>query len=328
LRGIPVSELLLVLRSGQLEDVERINALGIEPKRLAENLVSASLRQVFRYQFFHADLHPGNLIALPDNVIGFVDFGLCGELDETVRTRQISYLSAVYSGDIDRMFKALTEILIPSDQTDLNAFRRDFITETKTLARSARESEQNHAGTYADNDWSPIARYMMELMRVVNRNRLQVPTEILSMYRALLTAEMVARRLGAKEGLGTVGRQFFDKLQLEDALHSLKGENIQSILVSLLALLRDSPSQFRQILSELSEGRFTLNAHVSETPKAMRARNRCARLITTAILSVGIALLLTIPELPKPFGVSLVWPLWGALIFLYIWLFVQWRQLG
>ena len=54
---------------------------------------------------------------------------------------------------------------------------------------------------------------------------------------------------------------------------------------------------------------------------------RSSRLLATAILSVSVALLLTIPDLPAPLGVPLAWPVSGALIALYIWALIQWRRL-
>src|SRR5919201_1480666 len=76
--GIPLTELL---DAGAASD-------EVSLERLAENLIFATLTQVFRFRFFHADVHPGNVFALPGNRIGYVDFGLCDELDETLRERQ------------------------------------------------------------------------------------------------------------------------------------------------------------------------------------------------------------------------------------------------
>jgi ubiquinone biosynthesis protein len=142
LTGIPISELLSEQRDTQTETPPEINL-----DRIAENLISASLNQIFRYQFFHADLHPGNLFALPGDLIGFVDFGLCSELDEAVRAGQMRYLSAVYSGDVNRMFKALSEVLIPGEETDMEAFRAEFTAETTAALSKIRLSERNTGRT-------------------------------------------------------------------------------------------------------------------------------------------------------------------------------------
>lgn len=55
INGIPVN------------DIERIRAAGIDPKVLAERGVEIFFAQVFRYNFFHADMHPGNIFVNPEH---------------------------------------------------------------------------------------------------------------------------------------------------------------------------------------------------------------------------------------------------------------------
>jgi len=327
LRGLPVSELLLSVRSGRTDKDEDADVLGVDRDRLAANLIWSSLTQIFRYQFFHADLHPGNLIALPGDAIGFVDFGLCDELDETVRERQMQYLSAVYSADTNRMFNALTDILVPSDETDMNAFRADFLAEISPYINQSRNDRTDYDGLDTDTDRSPAAQSMVRVLRATRRHKLHVPTRVLAMYRALLTAETVAQQLGTRVDLRSVGREFFTNLQMEEALRAVDADNVEATFLSMVSLLRDSPGQLNQILSELSEGRFEIKVTVSEAPKVRRIRNQRLRLLVTSILSIGIALLLIAPGLPTLFGTSLRWPLSVVLVLLYISIFFQWRRL-
>jgi ubiquinone biosynthesis protein len=328
LSGVPVSEILIALRSGRPEELKRVEELGgVDWKQFAANLVRSTLGQIFRYQFFHADLHPGNLLLLPGNVIGYVDFGLCDELDEIVRKEQLRYLTAVYSSDVEQMFKALTEIVIPSDRADIEGLRMDFMAETRTwLGRSAGR-EIDDASSPSRLDRSPIAQWMIGVMRATRRHEYRVPTRILSMYRALLTAETVASSLAPGMDLPLVGREFFAALALEEAFQSLEPRKWQPILLNALALWRDSPGQLRQIVADLAEGRLTVKVEVSETQKTVRTRGRRVRLLVTSILSVGVALLITKTHLPELFGVSLAWPLYLALAVLYISTYFQWRRL-
>ena len=320
LAGIPLSELLSEQRDGSMENPPEINL-----DRLAENLISASLNQIFRYQFFHADLHPGNLFALPGDSIGFVDFGLCSELDEGVRAGQMRYLSAAYSGDVNRMFKAISEVLIPSEETDMEAFRSEFTAETTSALSKIRLSERDTSRT--NRNQSTVAHCMVAVMRAARRNKLMVPTGVLALYRTLLTSETVAHRLGSKADLRTVGSRFFSELKFEETLRAIDSESLEPTIYSLLSLLQESPGQVQQILSELADGRFELKVNISETSKIRRDRDRRIRFLGATILTVGIALLLWMPNLPVIFGVSLAWPLAILLILLYAWILLQWRRL-
>ena len=165
------------------------------------------------------------------------------------------------------------------------------------------------------------------MLRAARRNRLQVPSRVLSLYKALLTSETVARELGTNVDLRSVGREFFFELQREEALSAVEPDKLETSFLSMVTILRDSPGQLQQILNELSEGRFELNVNMSEAPKVRRVRNQRLRLLVTSILTVCVALLLVAPELPALLSARSRWPLWAVLIVLYLSIAFQWRRL-
>lgn len=318
LHGVPVSGVLREMR--ETDGGSRPLLRQVDPPAFARNLVRACFTQIFRYQFFHADLHPGNLMILPDNGVGYVDFGLCDELDDRVRTNQMRYLAAAYDRDIPRMHKALTEILVSTDASDPEGFRRDFTAETRSLEGASRSEDGPQK--------SPSVRYLTGLARAARRNGYHIPPRILSIYRALVTAETLATQLGFADGLQEVGREFFIELQREELVRSLFArDTIAQFLANVLNLVRDSPAQINQILTDVADGTLTLRVEVSEAPRVVRAKNQRARLSALAILSVGVAVLLAAPGLPSLFGIPLRWLLTAAVVVLYLWIAYLWRRL-
>jgi ubiquinone biosynthesis protein len=324
LRGIRFTELLAIIRSGG-EGPRQLVTAGIDREALAGNLLFACLTQIFRYQFFHADLHPGNLIALPGNVIGFVDFGLCDELDPLVRERQLRYMEAVYTDNLELMFKSLVDILIPGEGTDLDQFRRDFFDVTgrwqTRLKHEALQFEKYSEGR------SPTSEWMASVIRIARQNGMQVPSKVLSMYRALLTAESVAKQLEASLDLRSVGRRFFEIMQTHELLRALEPEPVQAFLLTLFNLVRNSPSQLQQLMEDLASGRTSIGVSTTESPRLTRVANRRTKLMVTAILTLGVTWLLAYPELPTIYGLNLAWPLGIGLALLYLWLLIQWVRL-
>jgi ubiquinone biosynthesis protein len=71
--GIPVAE------TGLLE------AAGMDREEIARRGASLYMQMIFTHGFFHADPHPGNIVLLPGNVIGLLDFGMVGRIDERMR---------------------------------------------------------------------------------------------------------------------------------------------------------------------------------------------------------------------------------------------------
>jgi ubiquinone biosynthesis protein len=323
LAGLPFSDFFSRRLETQNEHV--LAAAGVDRNNLAASLITATLTQIFRYQFFHADLHPGNLFAMPGNVIGYVDFGLCLAWDGTMRWRLLRYMAAIYSADVERMYAAVIEILIPGEHTDVNAFREEFFAESRRWTSEMRTSLEARA-TQRD-ERSPIAQWMIGVMRAARRRDFRIPPMLVGIYRALLVAELVANRLHAEVDLRSVGRSFFERLQIDEALSAVQPRNLLPISIDYLSFARDAPGQTRQILAELSEGSFTLMIQAHEPPRVTRLQNRRARLVTTSVLTVSVAVLLVGLEQPQVFGISLVGPLVAVLLLLYASIALQWRRL-
>ena len=69
----------------KLTDTERIRAANLDQNRLIEIGVTAGLRQLLEFGFFHADPHPGNLFAMPDGRMAFIDFGMMDQLGQEAK---------------------------------------------------------------------------------------------------------------------------------------------------------------------------------------------------------------------------------------------------
>ena len=87
----------------KLNDREGLIAAGQDCPALAATLVKAFLRQAVVDGFFHADLHHGNLFALPDGRIGAIDFGIMGRIDRRARVWLAEILYGLITGNYDRV---------------------------------------------------------------------------------------------------------------------------------------------------------------------------------------------------------------------------------
>ncbi|MGK6320577.1 2-polyprenylphenol 6-hydroxylase [Sphingomonas sp. DT-204] len=90
----------------KLSDREALIAAGHDPKLLAGKLVRAFLRQAIAEGFFHADLHQGNLFALPGDRIAAIDFGIMGRIDRRARV----WLAEIIYGLITGNYRRVAEI--------------------------------------------------------------------------------------------------------------------------------------------------------------------------------------------------------------------------
>jgi len=90
----------------KMSDRDAIVAAGHDPRAIAALLIQAFLRQAIADGFFHADLHQGNLFALPDGRIAAIDFGIMGRIDRRARI----WLAEILHGLITGNYKRVAEI--------------------------------------------------------------------------------------------------------------------------------------------------------------------------------------------------------------------------
>jgi len=86
---------------------------------------------------FHADPHAGNLIIMEDDRIGYVDFGITGQIDAEFRSAQVGMLQAMGEENYDQYFRCLLKLFYPLPEfIDYRALKAEVIDETRKWANS------------------------------------------------------------------------------------------------------------------------------------------------------------------------------------------------
>jgi ubiquinone biosynthesis protein len=81
--------------------------------RLARRGAQLYLRMMFEHGFFHADPHPGNILILDDDVIGLLDFGLVGRINESLRNDVQTMLYSMVSDDLSQLIRVIRRVNCP-----------------------------------------------------------------------------------------------------------------------------------------------------------------------------------------------------------------------
>jgi ubiquinone biosynthesis protein len=114
------------LRGFAFDDVESMQAAGIDTSALLRSGLIASLEGAMLFGVFHGDLHSGNLFVQPDGRTVLLDFGITGRLDEPQRIAFLRLLVTGTAGDVRGQLAALRDLgAFPLD-TDLDAVVRDL----------------------------------------------------------------------------------------------------------------------------------------------------------------------------------------------------------
>ena len=166
-------------------DIKQIEDHGIDKKLLAENGVMIFLNQVFRDNFFHADMHPGNIFVLTDGKIVFIDYGMVGTLIEHDKIVFGKILLAMYDNDVQGLKNSILRFSKGITKEKEREFEYDVV-------YFLREYSKKAIGAIDGN----------EVMRGLNSlfydYKIQIPTNLLLLIKALIIIEGVGLQLDPK----------------------------------------------------------------------------------------------------------------------------------
>jgi predicted unusual protein kinase regulating ubiquinone biosynthesis (AarF/ABC1/UbiB family) len=103
----------------KLTNLEAVKGIGIDPDDMVNIGVNCSLQQLLEHGFFHADPHPGNLLALPDGRLAYLDFGMMSTVTREARTGLIQAVVHLVNRNFGALSKDFVSLGFLSEEVDL-----------------------------------------------------------------------------------------------------------------------------------------------------------------------------------------------------------------
>ncbi len=250
-------------------------------------ILRAFLRQVVFDGIYHADLHPGNVVLLPDGRPALIDFGSVGRLDPGLRDTVQELLAGYLQDDTARIADNVLRMAPVRDQRDEADFRRD-------IAR------------FVADELGPGARIGVETVddavAVFGRYRLKPPPDFVAAARALAIFEGTLRTLAPsfdllEESRDLAGQQIRDQLR-PSALRAVAVRE----LFGVVSAARKLPRRVDRITEALETGRLSVNIRLFGDRQDRRLVTGLVRRILLVLLGSGAGILaivyLTLPARP------------------------------
>ncbi len=236
------------LEGRTISDPESIAALSPEERSaLASQLLRSILTQIMDDGVFHADLHPGNILVMPDTSLALLDFGSVGRLDSQVRSQIADLLLAFSRGDSVAFADALIAFVELPDDVDEFALRRqigDFV------------SRRLGPGAALD------ASAFTEVMAVLTGNGLTAPPQLTVAFRAMATVEGTLRVLSPDFDFVAEASAYAKERIAEAKRPSSIAQTAADELAGLVPLLRKLPHRVDRISGSLADGRLSVNVRL------------------------------------------------------------------
>jgi ubiquinone biosynthesis protein len=166
--------------------------------------VGALMQMIFQDGFFHADLHPGNLMIFSDASAGFIDLGMVGRFERDMRKRVFYYFYSLINGDPENAARYLISLTYARSAEDMEQFRRAVSELYGRWLRSAGFQEFS------------LAQVILQSIMLAGRYHISYPSEIILMVKAMVTVEGVANILAPDLNLADSARPHVRRLLLHE----------------------------------------------------------------------------------------------------------------
>ncbi|MAG60344.1 hypothetical protein CL619_01015 [archaeon] len=176
-------------------------------REVIKKLTDAVFKQLFVDGFFHADLHPGNIFVIPNNIhkrnsslkIAFLDFGIVGYIDSVLKDQIAELFVALISGSLEKTANALINLNVNNSNPPL----RDI------------ETGIYHAiGEYYNLPIGeiPIAKMLNDCIDVARKNNISLPAQMVLFSKSLLTLEGSCRELDPSFNIVESAKPYVEKM--------------------------------------------------------------------------------------------------------------------
>jgi predicted unusual protein kinase regulating ubiquinone biosynthesis (AarF/ABC1/UbiB family) len=187
----------------KLTNLEAVRELGIDPDELVQVGVNCSLQQLLEHGFFHADPHPGNLLALADGRLAYLDFGMMSEVSRESRTGLIQAVVHLVNRNFGKLSKDFVSLGFLAEDVNLEPIVPAF----ESVFGQALEMGVSRMDFKAVTD---------DLSGVMYRFPFRVPPYYALIIRSLVTLEGIALSVDPNFKILGAAYPYFARRLMED----------------------------------------------------------------------------------------------------------------
>lgn len=231
--GIPVSQL------------EQLKDTGVDTAAIGKLNAELLFEQIFKFGYFHADPHPGNILVRPGPRVCYLDFGMMGRMDRDTRLGMADLLHAVIRRDECRAVDALLSLTTWSKMPD-----------RKKLESDVSEFIERHF--YQPILYLSLGEVLRQLLDRTIKHRLTLPQSIFIMIKSLSTVEGWVKKLNPELDVIYLAKPFVRDARMERLDPQKWREDLIEMGLGMADLVRSIPREAPLLMDKIKQGEVKL----------------------------------------------------------------------
>jgi ubiquinone biosynthesis protein len=264
MRGTPVSQ------------VESLRAQGVDLKALSRAGVEIFFTQVLRDGYFHADMHPGNILVTPDGRYVALDFGIMGTLTDSDK----NYLAQNFHAFFRRDYRRVAEVHIESGWVPPDTRVDEFESAIRAVCEPIFDRPLKDIS---------FGKVLVRLFSTARRFNMEVQPQLVLLQKTLLNIEGLGRQLDPELDLWTTAKPLLERWMAEQI--GLRGlaQRLRAEWPAWSRLLPQLPRLVERFLAADHEA--PLRAELARLAARARRQQRWLAALAAAAAALGAAVL-------------------------------------
>ncbi len=284
-------------------DIDALKQSGVDLGEFAKRGANMYLEMVFRDGFYHADPHPGNLFLLPGNIVGVIDCGMVGRIDEDLRDEVEALLFGIVENDSELVAEQVLRLgAVPADcerdklRADLQEFMADY---------TGHPLNEVHVGTA-----------LSSLVEIIRSHHIVLPPSLAMLLKTLIVLEGTSRRFSPDVSLAALMQPYCTRLMMRRFSPGRIAKRARRSLRVWNRLLTALPRDITDMLARFRDGSFTVHLDHRHLDPIV---NRLVLGILTAAIFLGSSELWSRQAAPLFYDVSIFGALGYAVSLYFGW---------
>jgi ubiquinone biosynthesis protein len=291
--------------------LDLLDKQGIDRSRIALIVGEAFMQQVFDDGFFHADLHPGNILVMKDGSVAFLDFGMTGHLSSEMCDILLDGLTAIVYGDSALLVELSRDIGCIDHHIDTRSLKADI---DYFLSKYYGRTQKN----------LDAAVILEEFIGILREHKIKIPHNVALLVRGTVAVESFGVMINPNSNITALIEPFARKKLKERHLPQNLARKTHSNLINWSRLLQKAPTKISHILDHAENGYLRIKFESEEVTRLVSeiniASNRLSFSLIVSAMIVASSLITQTNMAPFFWGA----PLLGMIGFLIASIFGMW----
>jgi ubiquinone biosynthesis protein len=261
----------------RITDKQGFDELGVDMKKLAERGVEVFFTQVFRDNFFHADMHPGNIFVNADDPSNpkwiAIDFGIVGSLSK----QDQHYLAENFLAFFKRDYHRVAQLHVDSEWVESSTRVEEFESAIRSVCEPIFEKPLEEIS---------FGHLLVNLFQTARQFNMHVQPQLVLLQKTLLNIEGLGRQLYPQLNLWQTALPYLEKWIKQKTGPKYFADRMLDSAPKFAELLPDAPDLIRTALASIEKQNLRIKQQsdeIAELRRTLVENNRSRSSVLIAI---------------------------------------------